>query len=123
MEILFIILKVIGFLGGSILFLISVNAVIVSKCGYNPKYKVLSIILLLLSVAMIVTSSIFVSIDYDNNYKLFYESIENYVNKEGYTIYINGTEVDLSHIHIESYPKECIFIEDETKEIHISVTK
>lgn len=49
----------------------------------------------------------------------YYNSIKNYISEQGYTVWINGTEVDMQHITIEDYAQDIITIENEIKEIHI----
>ena len=41
--------------------------------------------------------------------------------KSGYTVYINGTEVEGSKLNIKSYDSDNISINDEEKEIYIAV--
>lgn len=43
--------------------------------------------------------------------------------ESGYTLYVNGTETDLSHITIEDYSRDAITVHDDTKEVHIAANK
>ena len=43
--------------------------------------------------------------------------------ESGYTLYVNGTETELSHITIEDYSRDAITVHDDTKEIHIAANK
>lgn len=43
--------------------------------------------------------------------------------ENGYTLYVNGTETDLSHITIEDYSRDAITVHDDTKEVHVAANK
>ena len=122
MELLCDILKIGGFVGGFILFIIF--GILASEESYYPIRSisdvVVGVIIPIAATIMIVSSISLSIVDYNKNKILFYESIEDYVNNKGYTIYINDTEVDLQLIVIEKYSISSITIDEEHQEIHIT---
>ena len=126
MEILIAILKVIILICGVYVFFKSIAVLAAGNCGYYVLNKISGVIVgsigIVVSLAMMIGSACAIYSDYDENKKVFYENIKNCVNNEGYTVYINGFEVELSHITIEGYSSQQIYIKDDIKEIHIIVT-
>lgn len=59
--------------------------------------------------------------DYRTDY--YWERIHYQIENENYTVWINGSEVDIMHITIEDYSPNIITIDEEIKEIHIAANK
>ena len=55
----------------------------------------------------------------DTDRQDFYDNVKSYVTEQGYTIWIDGIEVELEHITIENYLRSSISVKEEIKEIHI----
>lgn len=51
-----------------------------------------------------------------------YEDIQNKIDS-GYTVYINGVEVDVKHINLESYSCDTISAYDDIREIQIAANR
>ena len=125
MEILSIILTFIGFVGGAFVILVSIHQAFEHNCYPVKCVKdvIIGIVLPILSLIIMIGSVCYASNIYEQHEQKFYKSIADYVNNEGYIIYINGTEIDLAHITIENYPTKNISIKEDIKEIHISAIK
>ena len=114
-----------GLIGGILVFTAYSILATNNKC-YPIKNKsdiFIGIIMPAISVILIVASITGILTESEESQKSFYNNIKDYVNNDGYTVWINGAEVDLQHITIEDYPSYNISIEEEIKEIHIVTNK
>jgi len=76
----------------------------------------------ILIVLLIMLASILISFSISCRYRdsAYYSEIENLV-QSGYVVYVDGSAVDFDKIVINDYSTDRIHINDELKEIYISV--
>lgn len=71
-----------------------------------------------IGAGLIILSIVFAYNHSKNTSREWYDSVKDYVYNQGYSVYIDGVEVDVSHITIENYNR--ISINEEIREVHIS---
>ena len=122
MDFLIRFLVIAGIACGFALILIYFAVVCKVKCYpiKNIVDVVAGILLPIFAVGIFVLSIVSYSTITNQDKQAFYDKIREYVNEQGYTIYIDGAEVDLEHITIEQYLRQNIVVEKEIKEIHIT---
>lgn len=77
------------------------------------------ILLLALVITVTVGTSKYRDIHISQNNNNSYNDIDNLAHN-GYTVYIDGSAVDMDKIIISDYPNDKIYVNDELKEIYIS---